>query len=322
MNKDITIIRSPVCNLSSLGWLKVFKEYYFKIIGLDIREFLSIYKHVDFFYIIPSVKEKQKLQETFLTLIEKHKVKWLILGVEEEIKLLLEIENDINNLGAKFFHPPLETMKIITDKYSLFKKLSNKVLLPDTFKLSEIKDFNVINNYSGFILKPTKGRGSTGVKYISSLKELSDFECDKYDYIVQSYIIGDEYSVDVLFDMNGHLLNAIPRKRILVESGISIITETIKDYDLIELCKEIGRELFFRGCLNFQFIKKNDLYYLIDINPRFGGGSIISFYSSRSFRKNLISLLTCKNKFTINFNDVKPIRMERYFLEEFIGFKK
>ena len=68
----------------------------------------------------------------------------------------------------------------------------------------------------------------------------------------------------------------------------------------------------------FQFIRSNNEYYLTDINPRFGGGSIVSWYASDSLKYNLQKLLNCESNYKIKYKDVKNIRLERYYLDEII----
>ena len=140
------------------------------------------------------------------------------------------------------------------------------------------------------------------------------------EYIIQEFIYGDEYTVDILCDMQGRLLNCIPRKRIKVDSGITVIGQVEKNMELIKIIEYLCSKLTLRGALCIQFIKsaKDGRYYLTDVNPRFGGGSFLSVKSSVSFQKNIVSLLNFEwDKLIYDSNDFTEISMYRYYAEEF-----
>ncbi|MGC8816161.1 MAG: ATP-grasp domain-containing protein, partial [bacterium] len=286
------------------------------VVGLDIRNFLSITKFLDFFHIVPSFENGDELKEVILNLAKKYFADWFISGIEQEIILALEIENELNKINTKVFAPTIDTMNIIIDKYKFYRNLNNIVKMPETFTKEEFV-FDVKKKY---IAKPRKGRGSQKIIIINSLRDLNDINDE---YIIQEYISGIEYSVDVLCDMNGNLLNAVPRKRIIIDSGISIVSQTERNFNLIHLCEIICNKLFFRGFINIQFMKFKDDYYLLDINPRFGGASILSYYSSGSLRRNLHSILTGRiSDIKKEIDDIEIVRMERYYIEEFIKIEK
>lgn len=316
-NKEIvTILRSAVGSLAAIGFLKFLTENGFRVIGTDITD-LSVGKlFVDKFYKVPSAIEIEKVIKRYKNIIKRENVRWIISGPEQEILTLMKEKEYFKNLGAEILHPPLETLEIVTDKLALFTFFSQKkIRQPKTYVL---RYANFLNGK--FILKPRKGRGSSEILFserekLSSLKNIFS----KNDYIVQEFIHGEEFTVDVLYDLDGNLLNIVPRRRLKTDSGISVIGETVKDKNLIEIVLEISSYLKFIGGNCFQFIKdKDDNYYLTDINPRFGGGFILSLKASKSFRKNLINLLKNKHSLLTKLSfDFVEMKMYRYYDEFF-----
>ena len=70
-----------------------------------------------------------------------------------------------------------------------------------------------------------------------------------------------------------------------------------KNKKLEAICKNISNKLKHIGNLDCDFIKYNKDYYLIDLNPRFGGGYPFSYYAGHDYLKTLIQIIL-KNKYT------------------------
>ncbi len=312
----ITIIRSAVGSLSSIGFLNFLKQHGFRIVGTDICAD-SVGKHfVDKFYLVPKAKEEAKVVACYKNIVKNEKAKWILSGPEEEISVLVKREAEFVKLGAKILHPPLKTLKIIEDKAKIYDYFLNKkgIDVPRT----SCFDRAFCAKKTKIVLKLRKGRGSSKVFITESDKipEFANILC-RSEYIIQEFIPGQEFTVDAFFDLDGNILNIIPRKRIKVDSGISVVGQTVKDEQIIRLVSKISHYLKFRGGNCFQFIKnKQGKYYLIDINPRFGGGSILSLSASKTFRNNLLNLLIQKDRRLIKSSfDYKKMKMYRYYKE-------
>ncbi|MCS7232353.1 MAG: ATP-grasp domain-containing protein [Elusimicrobiota bacterium] len=334
---DKWIVRSAVCSLASYGWLKILKDMGFKLFGVDVVEWCRYNDLLDgFAKVVKAVEENEdELISQLLSITKNINPYWIISGPETEVYLLVKYENVFEQFGVSIFHPPIETMEIIKNKYKLASFCNNRL---DSFKnfkvpttellstfvenseanISEI--FNKTSNKKNFIIKPIEGRGSTGITRVDANKVYKIIEREEYKdlskFLIQEFIEGEEVSVDVLYDFKGIPLNIIPRKRLAVDSGISIVTETFYDNKIVEIVKELSSELKFRGMNNIQFIKRNNDYYLTDINPRFGGASIICYFVSESFKRNLFNILNKNFEDLVqDFTPPKKVRMIRYYVD-------
>lgn len=313
--KKMTILRSAVGSLSSVSFLRFLKESGFRVIGTDITDLAVGKFFTDRFYQIAEASNAKKALGDYGRIIKKEKVSWLISGPESEILLFARNSRALQKLGATVFHPPLSTLEIITDKLRLFDFMADfGVRMPDT---------HIIKNRSKFprgkiVLKPRRGRGSSGVfiREVSGLMPLIE-GLDPEAYLIQKHISGQEYTVDALYDLQGRVLNIVPRRRLKTDSGICVIGETVKDEKLLESVLKISSLLQFRGGNCFQFIKdKSGDYYLTDINPRFGGGFSISLKASDLLRKNIIALLSGREKLLMhNSFEFKELRSYSYYEE-------
>jgi carbamoyl-phosphate synthase large subunit len=311
-----TILRSPVNSASAPGLLKFFKAHQFRLIGADITPEGIGGTFVDNFYRVPPADQIEAVVTKYCKIIEVEGVSWLISGPESEVLVLARYSEVFARMGAVVFHPPLDTLSIIVDKWEAFEFFSKAgVLMPQTFLVGQESSLR-----DKVVFKPRLGRGSDGV--FVGLGKKVDFYRRLYggsEYLEQAFIGGEEFTVDVLADMDGGVLNLVARRRVQTDSGISVVAETVYDQKLIDISLKICSLLKFCGGNCFQFIKdQNDEYYLTDINPRFGGGSILSLIASDTFRSNLVSLLQGRRDGCVeNSFEVQPLRMRRFYDEVF-----
>ena len=135
--------------------------------------------------------------------------------------------------------------------------------------------------------------------------------------IFQEFIPGEEYSVDVLADRNGNALSIVTRLRVGVESGISVKSLTVFDADIIEQCKRIIKKLKVFGPACIQCIKNDRGIFFIEINLRFGGGSVLSMRADKSMIPNLLRLI-CDEKPIQSNGFTNGLMMMRHYSETYV----
>ena len=92
-------------------------------------------------------------------------------------------------------------------------------------------------------------------------------------------IRGVEYTVDCYTAYTENYFNCCVRKRIEIKEGISTKGQIV-EYEMLEkVSANIHQLLNYKGASNIQFIVENEVPYFIEINPRFSGGGILSYYA-------------------------------------------
>lgn len=124
------------------------------------------------------------------------------------------------------------------------------------------------------ILKPRSGRGSAGVELARTERELEYHLSQAADLMVQEWIDGPEFTVDIVMNEDGRVLSAVPRERLLTKVGMCVKGRTCRRAQLLDLSVEIAERfpLTPRGNLQFKQSRKDGRYYLIEVNPEFGAG--------------------------------------------------
>lgn len=142
------------------------------------------------------------------------------------------------------------------------------------------------------IAKPAKGSAAKGLLRIADKEEYKKF-ADREDaesYLVQRYVDADEYTVDCYIDQQGKVLATVPRRRVEITGGEVMKALTVRNDILMQLAKDIIIKANLRGPVNVQFLrdKKTGDIFVMEINPRFGGGVIGSIEAGANMPEMLL----------------------------------
>lgn len=172
-------------------------------------------------------------------------------------------------LGAVLAAPSLETLDVTLDKFALAERCAPLLRTPVTSLLTaegvaERWQFPVI-------VKPRRGAGSRGVRVVADRAALEAIALDDA-LIIQEFLPGDEYSVDVIADASSRVIAAVPRTRTRVDSGVSIAGRTVHDEGLESTAAAVAAAIGLTGVANVQL--RRDIHgipALLEVNPRFPG---------------------------------------------------
>lgn len=192
-----------------------------------------------------------------------------------------------NQIKAKFIIANSETLNLFEDKY-----LASLAVNSLGIKIPKIL---LENADSKFIFRLKKSVGSENIKIFNPNQYLPFSAQNSF---VQEYMLGDEFTVDVLSDKKGvpHLI--LPRKRLEIRKGLSFKTELCNNNQLIKATSKICEHFKIAGLFNIQFIIKDAEVYFIELNPRLGGSAssgilasfnyLDEFFNHFLFNKNMI----------------------------------
>ncbi len=131
------------------------------------------------------------------------------------------------------------------------------------------------------IAKPVHGSASKGIQVLESVKDLDNLK-NKENYLIQKFVKGMEYSVDVYVSpLSNEIISIVPRIRLETQGGESIKSITVKSEPLIRFSREIIEKTGLVGPLTLQLIEDSvtkDMYFM-EINPRFGGAVLNSIFA-------------------------------------------
>ncbi len=153
---------------------------------------------------------------------------------------------DIHVLAASdlpAFTPAPDVCEAMFDKYRCHELLTLHGLPspPTVLPGSEPASYPVM-------VKPRQGSGARSIHPAHDREEMEFFvRYVKEPVMVQRLMGGHEFSIDVLCDLDGRCLNAIPRTMLESRGGESIKGQVIDDPELVELARSVVETLRFRG---------------------------------------------------------------------------
>ena len=132
------------------------------------------------------------------------------------------------------------------------------------------------------MVKPRWGSGARSIHPAADRREMEFFvDYVKEPVMVQRLMGGPEFSIDLLCDLDGRCLNAIPRTMIESRGGESIKGTVVHDEELIDLGRRVGEAIGVRGPCTVQAFRDPEIGLgITDVNTRFGGAFPAPMYAA------------------------------------------
>ncbi len=223
---------------------------------------------------------------TLLDFCKRHKIDILIPLLDTELIPIAEHVDSFKKLGLLVNISSVDVVKICHDKMLTQKFFCENSILNPSVK----EDINVDNVKYPLFIKPIDGSSSVMSYKVNNARELEFFKTYVQKPIIQQFIEGDEYTIDVCCDFNSKPITVVPRQRISVRAGEIQKGKTVKDAEIINKAKDIVAKLKPCGHITIQCIKNKDGVFFTEINPRFGGGAPMSISAGANSIENLVRL--------------------------------
>lgn len=273
--------------------LKVNLEIY----GADITNSAPALFFCDRTVIVPKIKEENYIP-SLIRVCKEEQIDALIPTIDTDLMLLAKNKNQFGKT------------KVIISAEDNVEICRDKRYTADYFKSIGLNSPKPVDDYKkydeGFpaFIKPKDGSSSVFAYKVDNEEELISYAKQVPDYIIQPFISGTEYTVDIFCDFEGKPIYITPRIRLAVRSGEVLKTEIKQDDSIINEIKELIKDYKPCGQITVQLIKDNktNVNYYIEINPRFGGGAPLSIKAGADSAEALIRLL---NGERLNYQDKK-----------------
>jgi len=279
-----------------------------KILATDSSSLSAGFFMADINEVIHQADEHSFLDRLF-HIVKTYQVEVLMPSSGSDIYPYSENRKQLAEIGAEAIVSDRDKLEICRDKMLTFQTLSNKFLLPFTTAESDkIDSFPVL-------AKPRFGKGSRGIVKIDDESDLRYIISKRDDLVFQEYLPGTEYTVDVLSDLDGKPIVAVPRIRMQTKAGISTKGRVLRDPALEMNCMKIAELVGIRGpcCMQMKESAEGKLK-LIEINPRMGGGTIFTSLAGANFPAMLLDMIEGRH---VSVPLISEITVIRYF-EEFV----
>jgi len=278
-----------------------------KIIATDSSKLSAGFFMASAHAVMPNIIDEVNYMTKLEQVINNHNIEVLMPSSGYDIQPYSKYRKQIEQLGARPVVSDLESMEICYDKMMTFQKLNDKFDMPfTTTDPDKIPEFPII-------AKPRREKGGYDMMLIENENALIQATSKFQDLIFQEYLPGEEYTIDVLSDLNKKPLVAVPRIRLETKGGISTKGKVIHDTQIEQICMNVADFIGIRGpcCIQMKGAKNGRLK-LVEVNPRMGGGTIFATLAGVNFPALILDMVEEKEIIKPSFSETTIIR---YFEE-------
>ena len=264
-----------------------------RIIATDMRPAWSAACHAaDASFAMPRCTSPDFLKQT-LALSVQEDVDLIVPTIDTELLSYSQAQDDFaaNNVRIAVSGPSV--VELARDKLKTAEALdAHGIATPRSASPSEV--LAATSDWAGpLLLKPRDGSRSVGIQSVASVADLPD-PATLDGYVVQEFLEGQEYTVNMFFDDGGKLCAAVPHRRHEVRAGevSKGITERHEELEAMAKALENVLDQPF-GTLCFQAIAEPERQpKIIEINARFGGGYPLAHQAGARFSEWLLEIVS------------------------------
>jgi len=259
-----------------------------------------------------------------------------------DLPVLAAHRETFEGIGVKLIVSDEDVVSMCNDKWAAYEFYKeNGINTPRTFlsKGSALEAWEKGEIKFPLYVKPRWGMGSIGLFEADNLTELEvmyekteraiNESYLKYEslkdidnsIIIQEKLNGQEYGLDVINDLNCGYRTTIVKKKYAMRSGETDCAVTVDLPVLKELGETLGRKLKHMGNLDADIFMVGDVPYILELNPRFGGGYPFSHIAGVNLPLAIIkwlkgeeaddSLLT-ERIGVLAHKDIEIVRLDKY----------
>ena len=292
--------------------LKYFKEQLGnegKVIGADMQLSAPALSVADVKEQVPAVYAHDYIDRV-LDICRRNDVAAIICLNDLELPILAANSERFAAEGILPIVSPPEIIDICFDKYRTARYVESLGLsTPATYiNLAEAKEALAAGRLAfPLVLKPRWGSGSIGIEFVNNLEELSEVYAmllkkvkksilatastgEEY-ILIQQKIEGQEYGMDVMNDLAGRNRGVSVKKKLAMRAGETDKAQTVNNAEIRAIGMKLGENLHHIGNLDVDVFEKDGKYYVLELNPRFGGGFPFSYEAGVNFPKAIIEWL-------------------------------
>lgn len=301
-SRKVSLVRNFKKALSNKG----------KIIAADINPESPALYFADDYLIVPRSDDPNFIN-FIVDFCKNNSIKLIIPTRDEELPLFSKNKGIFDDIGVKIMVSNVETIELCQDKEKFINFCKNNGFgIPKTYD-----DVNsIVEEDFPLFLKPVVGKSGVDTFRVDSLDNLIEIVSKENDFIVQECVETPEYTIDLFADFEGNVISAVPRQRVNVWGGESLVTKTVKNELIINESVRLAEKLKLKGHNTIQCFFDGKYIKFIEVNPRFGGAASISFEAGANSAKFLIKLLN-GDKLKPQIGDFKDNLVSLRFVEDY-----
>ena len=282
------------------------------VLAADITGATAAMKMADRSFILPKADDSDYV-EAVSKLVSSHSIGLIIPVTDMDLYPLAVNRGALRNIGCEVMVCDPGVIDICKDKIRFMDFLdaasipSLRTMTPDQFEK---------NPFYPCFVKPVHGSAGTGAMKIENRARLDHhLHLFEQEMLVQEYIPGSEYTIDLFCDSKGLVKSVVPRVRLEIRCGEVDKSVTVDDNDLVVAATQLATsfDAGVRGMMCFQCRRSSSgEIYFFDANPRFGGGSLLSIAAGADFPRYILEDVLGMESSAVPGQFVPNLLMMRY----------
>lgn len=258
-----------------------------KLYGADMAGTAPALAYCDYTRNVVAMKDPDYIQNLLDICVADH-IDLLIPTIDTDLLVLAENKEKFEAIGTRVMISASDKIRICRDKNNtsqFFVDCGLHAPMP----VNDWKEYK-----SGFpaFIKPKDGSSSINAFKVENEEELEVYAGQVEDYIVQPFVSGKEYTIDIFCDWAGEPISIVPRERLQVRAGEVLKTRIELDQTMIEESRKLCAAFKPCGPMTVQLIRDNaGVDWFIEINPRFGGGAPLSMKAGARSAEAILELM-------------------------------
>lgn len=263
-----------------------------KIFAADMSTSAPAMVEADVAIIVPSIYDENYIK-ALKDIVKEHQINAIISLNDLELPILSKHKTDLETTGVKVIISSEGVIDIAFDKIKTFNFISEIGLkTPQTYTSLRKAKEEIFNGTLKFplVVKPRWGSASIGIDFPESEEELdlafklqhiklkksilntaSEKDLDNA-ILIQEKMNGQEFGMDIVNDFEGNYFGTFVREKVNMRSGETDKAVSVIDKRFDDIGKIISENLKHIGSLDCDVFIANNKLYVLELNPRFGGG--------------------------------------------------
>jgi carbamoyl-phosphate synthase large subunit len=247
-----------------------------RLVAADVTIASAAFHVADVGEIVPAVGRVEYIP-ALMDLVRRHRIGLVVPLTDLDLRSLARHRQEFAEIGCTVMIGSEEAVRLCRDK-ARSNELFGRAGL-GTIRTLTLEQFRAEPFYPCFA-KPTRGSAGVGTGRIVNEKELlAHLSTFGERMLVQEYVPGQEFTIDVYRSRDGVVRCVVPRQRLAVRGGEVEKGLTVRDEALIaeatKLAELLG-DIWGVFCCQCRRPADNGPARFFEINPRFGGGAPLS----------------------------------------------
>ena len=255
------------------------------MLGADRSSLAPGFQAADEGFLVPTAAGPDYVQ-ALLDICRRQHVALVIPLIDWELATIAAARESFAAAGTRAVVSDLRVVEICRDKRRTFEFLKAAGLAtPEIFTYEE-----AVGKPFPLFMKPRFGSSAKDVHTLPDREALEFYHPRAVESVIQEYVQGTEYTVDVYAGFDGAPRVAVPRQRLEVRGGEVSKARTVRHEGVMRDCIRLVEKMRrCAGVVTIQcFVDAAGAIKIIEMNPRFGGGVPLAIRAGANFPRWLI----------------------------------